>query len=250
MKHRIPSSRRGIIAVLAAVACLAIIGLVVFSPLALTAMGHLDANWSELSNVGQTYGAISALISSLALGGVIVSLLYQARDGRTAREQSMRTLQHQLLKMQMEDPALMNVTGAPWNLPISPDSSSIREHLYMHMWVGFWAGNYVMGEMSSEAVRVTARNELLNSQAGRAYWAAVGQRLLDTSTGKYNRFTRIFDEEYQNIMAKKIPVATPVEIISCKRRKMDLRLPALVGAALITGIASGRLSSRQFRKEL
>jgi hypothetical protein len=130
-------------------------------------MEHLNANWGELSSVGQTYGAISALISSLALGGVIVSLLYQARDGRTAREQSMRTLQHQLLRMQMDDPVLMDVTGAPWSLHISPDSGTIREYLYMHMWFGFWSGSYIMGEMPPESVSVTARNELFNSQAGR-----------------------------------------------------------------------------------
>jgi len=221
----------------------------------LTRIEHFSHNWSELSNIGQTYGAISALISSLALGGVIVSLLYQARDGRTAREQSIRTFQQQLIKMEMDDPAFMNATGAPWNLPIAADTASIREYLYIHMWVSFWAGQYVMGEMSLLSVRVTAKNELFNSQAGRNYWIAVGQRLLSASTGRYQRFMRILDEEYRKIITDGIPVAASVRISHDKDRNIpiqakSLRYPGLVAAALITGVLAGQKLSRSSRKML
>src|SRR5215813_13517069 len=135
MKRRRLLVRSWLLVALVTIACIAIIGTVILSPFALTKLESMSRRWGELSNIGQTYGAISALISSLALGGVIVSLLYQARDGRTAREQSMRSIQHQLITMQMDDPTFMSATGAPWNLPIPAESTSIREYLYIHMWV-------------------------------------------------------------------------------------------------------------------
>jgi hypothetical protein len=255
MKRRRLPVRRGLLATLTTIACLAVLGIVILSPLALTSLEHLDRNWSELSNIGQTYGVISALISSLALGGVIVSLLYQARDGRTAREQSMRAVQQQLIRMEMDDPTLMNATGAPWNLAIPAVSSSIREYLYIHMWVSFWVGQYAIGEMSTQAVKTTARNELFSSQAGRSYWAAVGQRMLNTSTGRYYHFTRLLDEEYHKLANDNVPIASPVKIShdpveAASSHTMNLRYPALVCAALITGILAGWRLNRADRKAL
>jgi Family of unknown function (DUF6082) len=245
--------RRWLLITLTVVACLAIIGLVAFSPFALKGLQHLSRDWGQLSNIGQTYGAISALISSLALGGVVVSLLYQARDGRTNREQSMRTLHHQLIRMQMEDPALMTAQGAPWNLPIPAESAKIREYLYIHMWVSFWAGNFVMGEMTVPAIKGTAKNDLFNSSAGRRYWVAVGQNLLSMSTGRYNTFFRLIDEEYQKIMASNIPVANPVKITDRSdapdpRRTVYLKHYMLTGAALVAGMVAGRKLNQWTRK--
>ena len=255
MKRQGLPVRRGLLAALLTTVCIAIIAMVILSPFALTMLKHLNRNWGELSNIGQTYGAISALISSLALGGVIVSLLYQARDGRTAREQSMRSLQQQLIRMEIDDPTFMDATGAPWNLPIPADSASIREYLYLHMWVSFWAGQYVMGEMPIESVKAVARNELFSSRAGRTYWTAVGQRMLDTSTGRYHRFTRLLDEEYRKLAVDKIPVAPPIKISHgtdgpTSTRTKSLRYPGLVCAALVTGILAGRRLNRSARKTL
>jgi Family of unknown function (DUF6082) len=245
MKLRKLTTGRGLVVTLIVIACIAIIGTVIFSPFALTSIEPLSRNWNKLSSIGQTYGAISALISSLALGGVIVSLLYQARDGRTSREQSLRSVHHQLIRMEMEDPVLMKTMGAPWNLPIPAESESVREHLYIHMWVNFWAGLYVIGEMPPAAVRHFARNELFNGQAGRAYWAAVGKSMVDTSSGRYRRFVQLFDEEYREIISNNIPVATPIALTGhtdegSTNRKNTLWQSALACAALIAGILIGR----------
>ena len=155
--------------------------------------------------------------------------------------------------MQMDDPTFMNATGAPWNLPIPADSTIIREYLYIHMWVSFWAGQYVIGEMSPQAVKSTTRNELFNSQAGRRYWTAVGQRLLDTSAGRYRRFTQLVDEEYRKLANDNSPVAPPVRISNgtdqaTPIRTIRLRGPGLVCAGLITGILAARKLNRTARK--
>jgi Family of unknown function (DUF6082) len=205
----------------------------------------LTKDWGKLSNIGQTYGAISALISSIALGEVVISLLYQARAGRTAREQSIRSLQQQLIRMEMDDPTLMTAIGAPWDLPIPAESASIREHLYIHMWAAFWAGNYVVGEMTEPTVRKMARSELFNSSAGRRYWANMHDNVLNTNEGKYRQFALIVDDEYQRITKDNIPVADPVKITDgidkpASPHKERFEQGIILGTVAITSVLAGR----------
>ena len=118
------------------------------------------------------------------------------------------------------------------------------------MWASYWAGNYVVGEMTVPAVRKVVRGELFNSSAGRTYWAAIRENVLSTNVGKYRRFAGVVDEEYQKVMAGNVPVADPVRITdridnSAPPRKWEpQQLVALVGAALIAGILTGRKFSQ------
>jgi uncharacterized protein DUF6082 len=174
-RRRLFPSRRHVLIAIMATGMIVILGLVLLSPFALRAIAHYQKDWSQLSYIGQTYSAVSALLSSLALAGVVVSLLYQARDSQTTHEQVTRTFHHELLKMEMEDPALMTAVGAPWDLSIPAESEPIRQYLYIQMWVSFLAGNYVIGETSEPVVRYIAEHEIFRSNAGRMYWQAAGQ---------------------------------------------------------------------------
>lgn len=210
VKRMLPVSRRTILTAATTIGLIAILGLVIVSPLALKELAHSRQDWSQLSNIGQTYGAVSALLSSLALIGVVVSLLYQARDSRTVHEEASRTFQHNLLKMELEDASLMNAFGAPYGLSIPSDLQSVRQFLFIHMWVSFLAGNYVIGESSEMSARYFARDELFRSTAGRRYWEAVRNGQLGESKGRRNRFFRIVDDEYQKALSENIPLADPI----------------------------------------
>ncbi|MQA26846.1 MAG: hypothetical protein GEU94_15610 [Micromonosporaceae bacterium] len=73
--------RLGLISVLTLLATVAAI-MVLLSPLALPLLGDDGGtDWSLLSNIGQTYGAVSALLAALALGGVVGSLVLQSGCG-------------------------------------------------------------------------------------------------------------------------------------------------------------------------
>jgi hypothetical protein len=244
MKRRFLIGRRFRV-VLVIAAGLLVVGLVIFSPFAIGGLRGLSKDWAELSDIGSTYGGISALISSLALGAVVVSLLYQARAGQTAREQSIRSLQQQLIRMEMEDPALMTAMGAPWGLPIPAESAKIREYLYIHMWTSFWAGNYVVGELTEPGARKLVRSELFNSAAGRKYWAMIRENVLSTNEGKYRRFALIADEEYWKVVADDTPVPPPVRTASDVTNsepagKKTYPHLVLLGMALLIGILTGR----------
>jgi hypothetical protein len=243
MNQRFPI-RRGFRLTFNILVALIVITLVIFYPLAFSELERLLKDQLKSSTVSQAYTALSALASSLALIGVAISLFYQARAGRTAREQAIRNLQQQLILMEMDDPSLMTVMGAPWGLPIPAESARIRNHLYIHMWASFWAGNYVVGELSAAAARKLVRAELLSSKAGREYWAAVRSNVLSTNEGKYKRFAQIVDQEYRKVITEGLPPTKPVEITSYNPRntnnpKRD-RSVALVAAALIIGVLSGR----------
>ena len=248
----VPSRRFFLVAIITA-GLIAIFGLVILSPLALTELAHFRHNWLQLSNIGQTYGAVSALLSSLALGGVVVSLLYQARDNLNAREQTTRTLQHELIKMQLDDPTLMTAMGAPWGLDIPSESTPIREHLYVQMWVSFLAGNYTIGEISESAVRGLAERELFHSSAGRKYWATAGQLQIANSSGRRKHFFRFLDEEYKKAISTGAPIAGPVKISDAPAKDQTssvidtkpVQQLCIVAIAAITGTIAGQLWRRR-----
>jgi len=204
------SMRRSLPFVLLTIGVLALSGLVFFSPFALVGLARFKLNWFQLSDIGQTYGAVSALLSSLALVGVATSLLYQSRDGKNAREQTTRRLQFELIRMAMGDPSLMTASGAPWDLNIPSDNASIRQYLYVQLWVSFLAGNFMIGELPESAVRHMAAHELFRSEAGRNYWAAVGRAQMENSAGRRRRFFRILDDVYKEAILSGAPTAKPI----------------------------------------
>jgi hypothetical protein len=197
-------------AVFITIILITIVALVILSPLALAGIAHFRSDWVQLSNIGQTYGAISAVLSALALGGILASLLYQARDTRIAHEQMSRTFQFDLIKIELEDPSLMAAMGAPWGADIPSDPDSLREFLYVQMWVSYLASSYVTGEASKSTVRQVASFELFRGRAGRAYWSAVGKRQIANSRGRRNDFFRLLDDEYNRALFSGVPVAAPV----------------------------------------
>jgi hypothetical protein len=155
--------------------------------------------------------------------------------------------------MEMDDPALMTAIGAPWGLPIPAESAKIRAHLYVHMWTTFWAGNYVVGEMTGPAVRKLVRSELFNSGAGREYWATIRENVLSTDEGKYRRFALIVDQEYWNVLASNVPVAEPIKVTGymdnpASFQKKECPRFVLLGATLITGVLAGRKFSQWARR--
>jgi Family of unknown function (DUF6082) len=246
-------ARRSVLTVFIFLVLMAIVGLVILSPLALAEIARFRSDWSQLSNIGQTYGAISAILSALALGGILISLQYQARDSRNSHEQITRTFQFDLIKLELEDPSLMEALGAPWGLDIPSDNVSLREFLYVQMWVSFIAGRYVAGDTPESTVRQWAAFELFRGRAGRTYWEAAGPRQIMNSKGRSNSFFRLLDDEYKRALSSGVPVVGSTKIDtapSAPRGTAEVHTKSLerifiaVTAAII-GILAGRLWRRK-----
>lgn len=190
----------------ALMATILVLALVILSPFALRGLAHLPGmNWARLSNIGQTYGGVSALLTALALVGVVLSLLYQVRDVNIAREEARRAFHNDLLRMELDDPKYMEALGPPWGMQIATDFDSLRQFNFVHMWVAFWQGRYLLNEMSETEVRTASALELFNSAAGRSYWSASRANRMKISSGRNLEFVNILDQEYNKALAEGPP---------------------------------------------
>lgn len=143
----------------------------------------------------------------------------------------------------------MVALGAPWGLDIPSDDTSLRQFLYVQMWVSYLAGRYAAGETPASTVRQWAALELFRGSAGRTYWEATGRWQLTNSKGRYYNFFRLLDDEYKKATSNEIPVvdraessvASLIPKVTQEKRKKSLKGVCVAIIAAIIGILAGRL---------
>src|SRR5215471_21034949 len=80
----VPTIRKTAVYLTFLVITLGSLALVLISPILLRQLDRIKGiDWSLLSNIGQTYGAASAILSAVALIGISISLLVQVRQAKT-----------------------------------------------------------------------------------------------------------------------------------------------------------------------
>src|SRR5690348_16775060 len=85
---------------------------VVFSPLLLPLLDGADGvDWTRLSNIGQAYGGVSALIATVGVFGIAASLLGQVRESRRAGIRDERQLHSGILLFAIEHPEYCQCWG-------------------------------------------------------------------------------------------------------------------------------------------
>jgi len=174
------------------------VGLIGVSPVALGLFHGATSQWERLSFIGQTYGAASAVVAVLALAGVVVTLGYQARETRRAREETRRNTTADLLRMAMTDPDLDKCWGP---VPLRDDPTTRKQQLYTNMIIAAWELSWEMGATPEHRLRVNA-NEMFRGQIGRDFWRNAGaRRLAGSANRRERRFHEILDEEYRRALA-------------------------------------------------
>lgn len=192
--------------------------LVLLSPFILIWVGAIRAeDWNRLSAIGQTYGAASAVLSALALGGVAVSLLVQSRDGRAQQAASVREFHRELLELTFSEPHRL-LPSWGWNLGEDVSEDLARQIMFAHMICNYMALGYELEVTSERQLRQLTLKHLFDSDIGRMYWERMGRETSSGRTGKMiQRFTRIAEDEY--------------------RRAVEAGPPAIRTAALAAGRA-------------
>ncbi|GII76858.1 hypothetical protein Sru01_18400 [Sphaerisporangium rufum] len=238
--------RSALITVLLLIVIVLVSTLVALSPLALNWLDGRGDDWERLSFIGQTYGAASALLSVLALIGVSVSLFLQAREAKATREQALRMLHADLMKMAMEDPLYRRAWGPFFE---SDDHDGPREHMYVNLIVSQWAMEYELRTITEDHLRSIA-HVLFSGPAGRRYWAKVRDlRINSTSTRRERRFHEILDEEYHRAGTSPAPSPAPVLGSHAGRRKRGRWLViALLGIAVSAGVLRRLRPARRSRR--
>jgi hypothetical protein len=224
---------------------IASLALVVLSPLLLRGdLSFHGTDWLRLSYVGQTYGAVSALLAALALLGVAVSVLLQVREARNNRLQAERTRHYELLRMALENPSYFRVFARP-----EGTDDQKRLVTYTNLLLQYWLMIWEFGDLSEQELRGYIAPDLFGTDAGRAYWEQVGSARLDyAETKKARKFEEILDEEYKKVIA--LVAGQPDETVTPNPRRANRSSnPAAVGSVLI-GIAVAGVAVRGILKSL
>src|SRR5207249_17958 len=94
---------------------LAVAGAIVLaaaSPVVLLPLSATSFDWTRLGDIGQAYGAASAILAGVALIGVALSLLLQSRQHRAETISAARERHLEIVKLALKDPALAACWGA------------------------------------------------------------------------------------------------------------------------------------------
>lgn len=203
------------------------LALAALSPFGLRVFDGHDEEWERLSLIGQTYGAISALIAVLALLGVVAALVYQARELRRAADENRRQAMGDLLRMAMADPDLDECWGP---VEDAGDPRSRKQLMYTNMIVTQWGTSFRAGATPERRLRANAR-EMFSGPVGRAYWERARERRLSAPGSRAEqRFNRILEAAYQETSA---PVPRPPE--PTPRKRSPLRRFVPMAAAGLSG---------------
>jgi hypothetical protein len=142
---------------------------------------------------------ISTLISSVALAGVALSLLLQARQLRTNQIQVARTAHLELIKMTLSDPSMAAETLA------IEDSEAYAKEVYLNWNLHYFWLSYGINQLSEPVLRNNAR-ELFRAEFPRKWWSWSSKDWELATSRRDREFFTIVDSEFQR--AKQIAEST------------------------------------------
>jgi hypothetical protein len=135
---------------------------------------------------------LSTLISSIALVGVAVSLLLQARQLRTNQVQVTRTAQQELMKFCIENPAL-----ATQALGISNPEIYVKQ-VILNWHVSYLSMGYDVKTITESSLRFALREQIFRTKDSLSWWEMAQQSYHDwVISGRDKKFVAILEEEFQ-----------------------------------------------------
>jgi hypothetical protein len=195
----------------------------------------------RLSNAGQAYGGLSALLSGVATVAVAAALLLQVRQIRMSQAQGVRMIQIELMGMLIHNPELR---------PVSPtlgdvDRGQRLRDIYTNLMLRYLEMGYEIGYFPAQNIRA----ELLSQFAVediRRFWARTRPLQLTSINNKaQRRFAEIVDEAYGAAVAAgpatnvtpaiqiPQPPPTPVPVSADNRRRLhDIAVGMLLAVAV------------------
>jgi hypothetical protein len=210
---------------------------IVIAPLGMEWIARVHQNWILLGNVGQAYGGVSALISAIALVGVVGSLLLQARQHSLDRLMQLRNRQAQIYAIVREDPEMYwPIIGNNYR-----DAQYIQRRIFRVEYFQYCAARYETGLIPEQSLRNEVFPGYFRYEENRQFWDMVKKDWLESaSTKRRRRFITIANEELARAKASGVGFALPYRPDgapkSRRRRKSRWRLPAFAGTTAV-GIA-------------
>jgi hypothetical protein len=174
-----------------AVVALAIVSIVA-SPMALLLLDTRDVDWNRLSSIGQSYGAVSAILSAAAVGGVVVALMLQNEQARDARHFAIREVHRELLRMAIDKPALLEAWGPLPGGTVNDPALIVYTNLVLNYLVLL----HETGTASIDEIRLHI-GSIVQSRWMREYWAQTVAIWRTGIEGRGRLVVEVLDEEFK-----------------------------------------------------
>lgn len=177
--------------------------IVTLSPLTLELLGSATAtDWNRLSEIGQAYGAASAVLSALALMAIAASVYLQMREHETSSALAQRDHHVELVRMINENPHLLLPA---WGIdPTERGDAYWKRFLFITLTFNYGLMAYTSG-ISPEA---DTREEMIRSKFAsepvREWWSIVRPQweVYCSNSSRRRRFFQIMDEEYKRAISQ------------------------------------------------
>lgn len=151
-------------------------------------------DWTLLSNVGQSFTGISAILSALALGAIAYTSNLQARQVRTGQVQAVRSAHIDLMQLAISDESLARTFGYAGST--KDDFDLWRVTAYRNLCFMYLQMAFRVDELSEQGLRRILSLELFTFPESVDYWNSTRVAFVVELTDPLGQtFVDIVDEE-------------------------------------------------------
>ncbi len=225
----------------------------IVSPLVLERfLGVVEIDWALLSDIGQSYGVMSAWVAAIGLLVLAASVRSQVLQTRISQMQAARMMQLELTRLAMDHPVYRHVFGRELGLM---NVEEWRFRAYLNLWMMHLQMLFLTGSTNEKGVRRVLLEELFNNSVGPAYWEASRSAFeAECTTNAHVKFLRVVDEAFAEAasvegVARRGPPFVKVAQVageqrtaerprSCEESRFALSAAGIMGVGMVL-LASG-----------
>jgi uncharacterized protein DUF6082 len=219
------------VAIVAALA--AGLAVIIVSPLMFRTLARYVNELEVMANVGEAYGGVAAVLSGLALGGVVISLLLQWRQGDAARILAVRQHHLELTKLAIDQPRLL---GQPPGH--EADSEIAVLQINTNLWIAHWAMLWDLKHCDEAGLRNLAAFFFDAQPVARDWWRTHGSNWSTRWNRRRRRFHQIVTEEWQRAVTRS--AATPSSAPKTLTRSREGLVVLVAGAVAVAAVLWAR----------
>jgi hypothetical protein len=139
---------------------------------------------------------IATLISSIALVGVAIGLILQARQLRTSQLQATRSLHAELIRIGMENPSI----GTAVEADVDPEEAP--KAAYLNLLFMFLQTSYLLRALPRESLSFQTER-IFSSEYSRAWWAVARNAYkTEMATKREKAFLSLVDAKYEEVLQR------------------------------------------------
>ena len=138
---------------------------------------------------------LPTVVSIAALLAVVIALVVQQQQARTAQMVDVRERHFELIKLMLDHPEL------DYNATDRPPSDERKTAIGMSLWMAHWNTLWHIGKLDEKALRFNLEDLFANPEA-RSWWRRVSSAWSSKGTRRERRFLTIVGEECEAARTK------------------------------------------------